>query len=289
VILLLFQLGCAGGDDSGAKDTATTSDCTLLDPSLGATGSYQVAWQPTPDPMSAGVESDFAYQVIGPDGAIVDDLQQSHERMVHVLFISKDLEDFFHLHHEDQYALTADVLRCGSYHLPFTPPTSGTWRLAFDYAHENQYLATRDWAEVAGDVPQLDAPIIDEASERDVAGMNVAITWDTAPVTNFEAQWHIDITEGGEDVTDLVQYLGADAHVALVSEDAEFVSHTHAWVPGLENMTPGMEMPHEYPGPYIPFHFVFPNPGWHKMWIQFARAADPETPFLVDFWFQVAP
>ena len=239
--------------------------------------------------MQAGVESDFRFQILGPDGAIVDDLQQSHERMVHFLFISKDLESFQHLHHEDNYAVTAETLRCGDWHTPVIPSFSGTYRLAFDYAQANQWLSTHDWAEVGGEPAQRDAPVVDPATEADVAGMHVALTWDTAAVAGFESQWSILITEDGADVTDLVQWLGADAHAVVVSADAEFVTHTHAWIPGVENMTPGMAMPHQYPGPYVPFHFTFPSAGWPKMWIQFARAADPETPFTVPLWFEVAP
>ena len=290
MIGLLLLLACPGTpDDSATTPTSPTDDCVLLDPTLGADGGYQVAWATDPDPLVAGAQGDLSFQVLGPDGTIVDDLQQSHERMVHVIVISQDLTSFQHVHHEDAYALTADVLRCGYYHTPLTAPFSGRYRLGFDYAHENQYLSTLDWMDVGGAPPQLDAPVVDTATERSVEGMTIDLTWDTPPVAGFEAQWHIDVTEDGEDVTDVVQYLGADAHAIVASEDLAFVSHTHAWIPGMENMTPGMEMPHQYPGPYIPFHFTFPNPGWHKMWIQFAREADPEAPFLVDFWFEVDP
>lgn len=287
--LLSLLLACPGEPADSADTDDPSDDCTLLDPSLGATGDYQVAWATTPDPLVAGAEGDLAFQVLGPDGTIVDDLQQSHERIAHVIVFSKDLTSFQHIHHEDDFALTADVLRCGGYHAVLTPPLSGDYRLAFDYAHQNQWLQTLDWMAVAGDVPQLDAPVVDPSTERDVDGMHVVFTWDTPPVAGYEAQWHIDITEDGEDVTDLVPYLGADAHAVITSEDAVFVSHTHAWMPGMEDMTPGMEMPHLYPGPYLPFHFTFPNSGWHKVWIQFTREADPETVFLVDFWFEVEP
>jgi hypothetical protein len=90
-------------------------------------------------------------------------------------------------------------------------------------------------------------------------------------------------------VTDLVPWLGADAHAAFVSLDLAWTSHTHAWFPGMENMTPGMEMPPLYTGPTVPFHFLFERAGAHKAWVQFARADDPETPYVVPFVFEVAP
>lgn len=283
-MILSFLLACTAGHD----DSSSSDDCSLLDPDRVADGNYQVAWSADPT-LRAASTSDFRYQVLGPDGTIVEDLQQSHERMVHVLFISRDLESFQHVHHEDFFPLEADTLRCGHYHLQETPPTSGPYRIAFDFAHQNRYLQTLDWAEVSGDVPQLTEPEIEPGNVVEVDGLHIELTWDVAAVTGFEAQWSLYLTEAGEDVTDLVQWLGADAHAVVATEDAMDVGHTHAWVPGIDNMMPGMQMPHEYPGPYLPFHFTFPSPGWHKMWVQFARAADPETPYTVAFWFEVAP
>lgn len=289
-LLLLF--GCPSPeDDSGTPTTepTTQADCTRLDPDRTGDGAYQVVWTPDPAPITAGVPTEFRYQVLGPEGEIVDDLQLNHERMIHFLAISADLESFQHLHHEDTYPVTAETLRCGDWHTPLTVPFSGRYRLGFDYAHENQWLATHDWMDAGGEVPQRDAPVIDPATAVDVDGVHVEITWDTPAVAGFEAQWNIVVTEDGTDVTDLVQWLGADAHAVVISEDGEFLSHTHAWIPGVENMTPGMEMPHQYPGPYVPFHFTFPSAGWHKMWVQFARAAAPDSPYTVPFWFEVAP
>ncbi len=287
MIFLLLASACTGpSDDSAATDPNV---CTLLNPDLEPDGGFQVAWSADPSPLEAGVQSDLRFQILGPDGEIVDDLQQSHERMVHVLVISSDLESFQHLHHEDANPVTAETLRCGDWHTPVTPPYSGRYRLAFDYAQANQWLSTHDWADVVGAPAQQDSPTIDTATTATVAGMDVTIAWDTPAVAGFEAQWNVTITEGGADVTDLVQWLGADAHAVIVSEDVEFVTHTHAWIPGVENMSPGMEMPHQYPGPYVPFHFTFPTAGWHKMWVQFARAADPEAAYTVPFWFEVSP
>jgi hypothetical protein len=205
------------------------------------------------------------------------------------VLVSKDLSSFQHLHMEDYYPLTADALRAATFHFPVTLPYAGEYRLVFDYAHENQWLQTDDWMTVDGDVPQLDAPVEDWSTTQVVDGMQIELVWDNNPVATYEAQWHIHITQDGADVTDLVQYLGADAHALLITEDASWAAHTHAWVPGLETMSPDMSMGHLYPGPDLPFHFTFPAPGNYKAFIQFARAADPDTAFVVPFWIEVSP
>lgn len=278
--------GCTPSlDDTAGVDSSqdSASGC------ITASGAYAVAWQTDPTPITAMQEADFSETVYGPDGCPVQDLQINHERIVHNIFISKDLESFQHLHMEDTYPLTADALRDATFHLPLTLPFSGQYRLMFDYAHENQWIQTDDWLDAAGDLPQLPAPVPDWATTWSGRGLEVELIWDTPPVAGYESQWRLHITEGGVDVTDLVQYLGADAHAVLVSEDAAWGAHTHAWVPGLENMSPDMSMDHLYPGPELPFHFTFPAAGNYKVFSQFTRAAAPDSPILVPFWVEVSP
>lgn len=288
MILLPLLLGCPSPDDTGAGDTADSGD-TGGSECVDATGDYEVDWWLDPEGVGAGEPTELWYTLYGRDGCPVDDVQQNHQRMVHTLVISRDLADFQHLHHEDWYEIDADVLRSATYHVPVTFPLAGDYRLVFDFAHENQYVAELAWTSIGGAPAQAEAPTVDLSTTRSVAGMDIELVWDTPPRAGYEAQWHVNITEGGEDVTDLVQYLGADAHCVMASSDVEWVDHTHAWFPGAENMTPGMEMDHLYPGPYVPFHYVFPAAGEYKMWVQFARASDPEVAYTVDFWASVDP
>jgi len=287
-VILFALLACTSpSDDTGAP--TGSDDCALVDPSLEANGDYQVAWANDPDPPTAGSTGDFAFQVIGPDGAIVDDLQQVHERMVHLTLISSDLTVLQHLHHEDYYPLDGEVLRCGGYHVPLQLPLSGRWRLGFDYAHQNAFLSTHDWMDVAGSPAMGDTPVVPTENVITVDGLEIELVWDLPPTAGYESQWHLVIREDGEPIDDLVQWLGADAHAVVVSADLGFVSHTHAWSPGMEQMTPGMEMPPLYQGDFLPFHFTFPAAGPHKMWVQFARASAPDLAYTAPFGFEVAP
>lgn len=281
-MMLLLALACTGGGDDSASPV--DPDCAV------GPGEYRVDWTTDPAPPVAPDGGELSLQVLGEGCAPVDDLQQNHERMVHTFVIPYDLSSFQHLHQEDTDEVTVDDLRTASYHFPFATPVAGRYRLAFDFAHQNRYVNVLDDLEVEGAPAQLDAPAVDLSTTRSVGGLEVELQLDSgAPRVGSEAQWRISVTEDGAPVTDLVQYLGADAHLALISEDAQWVSHTHAWVPGMEDMAPGMEMPHLYEGPEIPFHFTFPVAGRVKTWAQFARASDPSTPITVDFWMEVEP
>ncbi|MDP2308964.1 MAG: hypothetical protein Q8P18_23275 [Pseudomonadota bacterium] len=281
--MLALLLACASGGDTDGDSAAPDPACT---PS--GTGYAIPSWT-DPAPIEAGVEVEYWFTVEDDAGCPIEDLQQAHERMVHTLFISRDLSSFQHEHHEDHHALTADVLRSATYHFPVTFPLAGDYLALYDFAHQNQYLNLTNWLTVGGEPAQMAAPVPDLSTVRDVEGMQIELRWDVAPFAGYEASFTVIVTESGADVTDFAQYLGADGHAAFVTHDLAFSTHTHAWFPGMEDMGPGMEMPHLYLGPELPFHYTFPTPGPHRMWVQFSRQADPERPFTVPFDFEVAP
>jgi hypothetical protein len=280
---LLGLLACTGRTDGGdtAVDTA---------PVEGVTG-YDVEFTTDPTPAVAGEQATFTLRVLDQLGRPIEDLQQAHARMVHTLFISKDLVSFQHLHHEDFASLTADDLRTATYHFPVTFPMAGDYRVVFDFAHEDQYLTQDSWLTVAGAPAQSTELALDYSTPRVVDDVTVALTWDVEPYAGYDSEWtvHVTDTATGADITDLVQWLGADAHAAVVSADLAYASHTHAWFPGMDGTPPGHDMPHLYDGPDLPFHFVFPTAGAYKMWVQFARAGAPDTPYVADFAFDVLP
>jgi hypothetical protein len=74
----------------------------------------------------------------------------------------------------------------------------------------------------------------------------------------------------GTPVTDLQSYLGAPAHLLILSTDLADVVHSHP-------------SDIESTGPTVEFDAVFPRPGRYKMWVQFQRDDEVVTaPFVVD-------
>jgi hypothetical protein len=239
---------------------------------------------------TAGASAEFQVSVLDANGCPIDDLQQTHTRMIHTIFVSADLEDFQHLHQEDFALVTSDDLAAATFHFPVTFPTAGDRLVIEDFAHLNQWLQSEAHLDVAGSPAQLDAPDLDFSTRVAVRDVVVDFSWELAPVARAEARLAAQITDGeGNDVTDLVPWLGADAHVVFVSADLEAAGHTHAWSEGMDPMSPGMTMPTLYPGPYLPFHYTFDTAGPHKAWIQFARADAPEDEYTVPFVFEVGP
>ena len=267
---------------AGCKDPDETDTDTNVLPDV-----YWVDWSIEPDPPVAGETGELTLAVKLGD-APVQDLQQTHERMVHTLAISRDLESFQHVHQEDFEPVTADDLRTGTFHFPITFPAAGDTMVLFDYAAQNQYLRSSGWITVTGSPEQLAEPDLTPsavATDRDIVA---TLVFDTEPAVGQECGFHVSLAdEHGEPIGDVVQWLGADAHAAIVSNDLEYAGHTHAYVQGMENAPPSHEMPHLYDGPDIPLRYTFPASGTWKMWFQFAREADPDAEYTVPFVFVV--
>ena len=249
---------------------------------------YDLSWSTDPDPLVANQEGTFTIEIRDQDGHPIEDLQQNHERIVHTMFVSADWSTFEHTHHEDFAALTVDDLRNATFHFPLTLPLAGSYLIMFGYAHENLWLYENDRIEIEGSPEQAPAPDTTPTSVVELDGIVAELSWSIEPRPGSEAAWTVSVTDGdGNPVDDVIPYLGADAHCALVNEDLSWGSHTHAWFPGMDTMAPSMEMPHLYDGPELPFVYLFPTAGTYKMWVQFTRASAPDTIYAVPFVFVV--
>lgn len=279
--MLWWILACGGATE--LTDGSTPSDGPKL------ITEFNLAVTADPDPVVAGTPSELWYSFTDQDDEPIDTLQQNHHRMVHVLMISEDLSSFQHVHHEDYYEVTTDVLKTATYHIPATLPYAGNYLVAFDYAYANAYLQTTYDLAVTGE-PPMPWPEPDSDTLVEVPGYVATLSFETPPVAGFEAHWSVHVeTDAGEPVTDIVQWLGADAHCVIAASDLAFIQHTHAYVAGMEAVPPDHDMPHEHDGPDIPFRMTLPVAGRYAMWAQFARTDAPDDPITLPFQFVVSP
>lgn len=274
---MIALLGCGEGL---SLDTAVTTEVV----------SYDVLWSTDPAPALAAQEVVFTAQVVDQEGRPVPDLQSSHERLLHTVFVSRDLASFQHLHHEDFEAVGADDLRNATLHFPVTFAAAGDMLVSFDFAHHNRFQHDEDWLVVQGSPVQAATPSTDLSGEATVGDHVGTLAFKSPPTAGAEAQMGVTIrTVDGLDVTDIVPWLGADGHAFLARDDLSWSTHTHAWVEGLDAMSPNMTMPHVYDGPVLDFRVAVPDPGTYALWVQFARSADPDAPFTLPFAFEVIP
>jgi hypothetical protein len=254
--------------------------CQEPTPEPGPVTDYVVTHHTEPDPLVAGEAGTFTLSVTDQDGRPVEDLQTNHERIVHTILIPKDLSSFSHEHQEDDAPITADDLRSATFRFEWTPSVAGDYLVVFDFAHQNLFWQRTSAITVAGSPAQgaQDLTPVDLGADGDVSG---AFAWEEPPAANVEARWTMTLSTADGPVTDLVPWIGADAHCAIADSSVAWAGHTHAWVEGMESMSPSMTMPPAYSGPEVPFRYTFPAAGTYKLWTQFTRAADPERVYTI--------
>jgi len=83
------------------------------------------------------------------------------------------------------------------------------------------------------------------------------------------------IRKDGQPVTDLVPYLGAAMHVAIIKNDASEFIHTHGEVHPPGYTAPATLVGHQHSpppsrfGPIVEAHTVFPSPGLYTVFGEF--------------------
>ena len=85
---------------------------------------------------------------------------------------------------------------------------------------------------------------------------------------NSPIELKANVSSNGKPITDLELYLGALAHIVVVSEDTKEYLHVHP-------------MDSEAKGPEITAHTNFPKAGKYKVFMQFAHAGKVHTASFV--------
>jgi hypothetical protein len=198
--------------------------------------------------LQADVDADLQFRVLGPDGQAVTQFEIRHERPLHLILVSRDLNLFRHVH---------PTLR-----------SDGTWELILDPLPVGPYRAYADCQPVNGPVLALGAdfavarPLPPPSRTQSVDAYEVAV--DGTLAAGEMAMLTITVRRSGQPVTDLESYLGALGHlVAIAASDLSYL-HVHP-----------MEMP-VGPG-QVMFHIVFPAAGAYRLFFEFQHGGVVRT------------
>ena len=252
----------------------------------------------TPRPRS-GEPVEWVFEAAAPG------LEKVHEKTLHLLVISADLESFAHLHPEpvssSRFALRHTFTRPGRYRLyaDFTPAGGAQTIARFEVVVETDRPPAGPLGEPDPRVPSR-APTLGASTsgtresrnpdartaERD--GLRVTLETDPAPRAGRDLTLRFRVTNQGQPALDLEPYLGAWGHVVIVSRDGEDFIHAH---PKDEESATADPWKHSHAGAGPPPAVIeaaagFRRPGTYKLWFQTQRGGHPLTfPFVL----QVAP
>ncbi len=192
------------------------------------------------------------------DGTPIGEFDISHEKLLHLIVISKDLSYFNHIHPEHKGG--------GVFEIANDFPAGGEYRVIADFKPAGGDAVTKlAWIQVDGKAAEPAAVVPDTRLEKTVDGIKVVLT-----AENLEAKQAAALTfsfadeKTGEPITDLETYLGAIGHVVVLSEDGNRYVHVHA------DEDQGT-------GPEARFEAEFPKSGVYKIWGQFQKDGEVFT------------
>jgi hypothetical protein len=228
---------------------------------------FKLKVETTPRVLKAGVPIKFKFSAHHPiTGEQARDFAVLHEKLFHLFVISRDLEEFAHIHPERHPD--------GSFTIVHTLPKPGHYKLFADF------LPMGGGSQITG-VPLatagVDTDLIasrakltpDAALAKTADGVTVEILNERATILGGE---EVDLlfkfTDAANDapVTDLQRYLGAFGHLVILSEDMTEYVHAHP----REESQPDPNAP-ALGGPEVLFDALLPKPGRYRAWLQFQR------------------
>ena len=203
---------------------------------------------------SAGTPAKLALRIQDGGGGPLAEYDIVHEKPLHLIAISENLEHFLHVHPEH--------VGEGRFELPgMTFPTGGAYKLFADLKPAGMNELTRsEVVAVAGDAPEAKQLTPSESWTADIEGMRVTLDFGGHLMAGMQTEMTFTFADArsGKPVKDLELYLGAVGHVVAVDEAMDEFIHVHPlnWASS---------------GPQAVFGVTFPEPGLYKLWGQFQR------------------
>ena len=209
-----------------------------------------------PQTIQAGTSAVLTFHLTDAKGDPVTDLMVHHARVLHVLVVSENLQIAGHIHPEDFESRDIMMELEGMYTVHFTFPTAGKYILAVDVMTADAEFAKYLYVDVAGEDELADIAedfrrekvvfgYTDEGGDRytkavsltDGKGTSVYYAKIEAP-ERIKAGEMVHITyhfsRDGKPLTNLVPFLDAPMHFAIVSTRLDGIVHTHGILPGSE-------------------------------------------------------
>ena len=195
----------------------------------------------------------------------IEEFEMNHEKLLHLIIVSKDLSYFNHVHPEYKGK--------GVFEIANEFPAGGEYSMVADFKPtDGNSMSKMEWVTVEGETIQPSPVTVDDSLEKTVDGKKVSLSIDPQLEAGKELTLKFTLSEEStsQPISDLEPYLGSIGHVVVFSEDGERYLHVHA----LED---------QGSGPEALFETNFPESGIYKIWGQFQKDGEVFTvPFVVN-------
>ena len=201
--------------------------------------------------LTANQPVDFAFQILGEDGHAVTKFTKTHDKLMHLIVVRRDLSGFQHVHP----TMAAD----GTWRVPLTFAAAGDYRVFADF----QLAGAADGITLGADVPVAGAytpvPLPEPALTSAVDDYRVALTGQLIPGETSKLTLSVD--KGGVPVTDLQPYLAAYGHLVVLRQGDLAYLHVHPDGEPGDGKTKA--------GPGIVFYAEVPSAGTYRLYLDF--------------------
>jgi hypothetical protein len=251
----------AGSHESGHTDSSHTDSHG----NTAKTSDLKPVWKLPSERLQANQSAPVQFQLLNADGNPLTQYDIVHEKKLHLIVVSEDLNYFNHLH--------PDMQSAGVFTQMLNLPRGGRYKLIADATPTGAGASSYGtWIDVDGDKQALKPLQLDTDLTKTVAGQQVTLKFDAPPQAGQAAMmnFHFEDADSHQPTTDLEPYLGAVGHVVALSADAEQYLHVHP-------------MEEKGSGPDAGFHIEFPKSGLYKIWGQFQRKGEVfVAPFVIN-------
>jgi hypothetical protein len=254
--LLTLILTACGTNNSWEEDQAIEVSDRII------TDDVKVDWEL--DDNQASEQETLIRLTITNNGEPIHDFDINHEKLLHLIIVSKDLSYFNHVHPEYKGEGVFEIIN--------DFPLGGEYRMVADFKpSDGSSMSKLEWVTVEGVTVEPVPVMVDNSLERIVDDKKISLTFDSELKGGEETTLKFTLTDAlsNQPISDLEPYLGSIGHVVVFSEDGEQYLHVHA----LED---------QGSGPDALFETKFLKSGIYKIWGQFQREGQLFTvPFVV--------
>ncbi len=230
---------------------------STYNPHAGHTMTYsdaytiKVATEPTN--FSAGQEIRLTLKVNEKKtGQPWTDYSVVNEKLLHLIVISEDMQQYEHLH--------PDYLGNGDFAVNFTPPIESTYYLYAEFAPSLNSEALASAVVKTSNAPPIGGvPPISEGPRTAVSGryaVEFKTDQDLQAKTSYPITFTVKDTQTNEVITNFESYLGMLGHLAIIHENKLSYLHVHPTTNGKN-------------GQPLTFSAQFPESGLYRMYLQF--------------------
>ena len=217
------------------------------------TAELNVKLHTEPQTINAGEPTVLNFHLTDKKGEPFTDLMVHHDRTLHVLIVSENLQILGHVHPEDFESRDMMAELEGVYTVHFTFPVAGRYILALDVMTADDEFSKHLYVDVEGE-NKMQEITHDLRTEKDIFGYKeeggdrftkavfIHDKLNTHPYrVKIEMPEQIKVGEmvhiryhfslNGKPIHDLVPFLDAPMHFAIVSTYLDGILHTHGTVP----------------------------------------------------------